>query len=155
MHKAIEKNRNDVQESMDDWELHRITWLKRAEAWEKGEDISVGECKAGRFAYCTAYRYKVTVVGPISGTKTFIVDFRTPQGRAEALQWYERRYQKCIRNGNRFLVYYNTWEEDYDEYMYMLAKSWDQADLDLLRRTLLHGVPKIHWSVATAKRLPN
>lgn len=155
LRKTIDRDRKDVQDSLDGWELHRTTWQRRAEAWKKGEDISVKERQAGRFAYDTAYRYIVTVVGPISGTRAVIVDFRTPEGREGALQWYESRYQTCTRNGKRFLGHYDSWEEEYEEYMYILAKCCDRADQASLRRTLLHGVPRVYWAVATAKRLPN
>ncbi|KUI54098.1 hypothetical protein VP1G_01342 [Cytospora mali] len=151
----IDKDRKDVQHSLDDWELHRTTWRRRARAWKNGEDISVKECVAGRFTYDTAYRYMVTLVGPISGKKVVIVDFRTPEGREKALKWYESRYRTCVRNGKRFLDSYDVWEEEYEDYMDTLEKSWDRADEASLRRTLLRGVPQVYWVVATAKRLPN
>lgn len=71
------------------------------------------------------------------------------------MQWYEVRYRRCIENGKNFLHYYDTWEGEYKEYNHLTAKRRDPADLAVLRRALLHGVPRVYWSTSTAKRLPN
>ncbi|ROW11003.1 hypothetical protein VMCG_01058 [Cytospora schulzeri] len=157
LRKAIDRDRKDVLESMNRWELHRTTWRRRAEAWMEGEDISVEERKAGRFSYDTAYRYSVTVVGPVSGTQNMILDFRTPEGREAALEWYESRYEACNRNGRRFLGYYDSWVKEYQDYqeLYILNKGQGWADQPSLPRTVLRGVPKVYWAVATSKKLPN
>lgn len=155
MHDIIKKNRNDVQKCLDNWETARVTWCKRAEAWEKGQDISVEELKTGWFTYSTTCRYEVTVTSVLSGTETYVIDLRTPQGRSEALQDYENMYQKAIKNGGMYLGRSGKWENGYNEYIHSLKMCQAPKKTALLRQTLLHGVPKLYWSVTSVRRLPN
>lgn len=155
LRKTIDKDRMDVQSCLDSWELYRATWRLRAEAWVKDEDISVERRISGGFDYDTAYRYQVTLESLISGKKVVVVDFRTSEGRTEAIQWYESRYLSCNTCGTEFISDYSKWEDAYQEYMTTQEKKRSRNKQNNLRKTLLKGVPQVYWELSTSVRLPN
>lgn len=150
--RSVEKERKRVRRSMDDWDRYRRTWRLRAAAWARGEELGEAQCRAGGFAYSTRHRYRVTDVLPSGRAGAQVVlDFRTPEGRAGALAWYEAQYDRGRDAGASFLGDAECWEEGYREYLYAGEKGQGQASL---RETLLKGVePPVYWVRTISRRM--
>lgn len=151
----IHNDRKKVQRVMESWKLNRATWQRRGEAWRNGEDISITEQRAGRFDFDTARRYRITSKGEFSTKTTTILDFRTPEGREEALQWHEAHYLTVSKNVVWYLEHYHRWENDYQEHLFLQEKSRGRTEQTQLRQVVLKGVPKVRWVRTTAKALPD
>ncbi|ROW17962.1 hypothetical protein VPNG_00427 [Cytospora leucostoma] len=152
--RSIEKDRQRVRRDLDNWDRYRRTWRRRSEAWERGEELSQEQCRAGGFPYNTRYRYRETDIFPSGRTKAQVLDFRTPEGRADALKWYETLYDKSHDAGSSFLGDCKFWEEGYNEYMCTGEKRRDQAGQASLRRRLLEGVkPPVYWVRTISRRM--
>ncbi|KAK7739919.1 hypothetical protein SLS53_005512 [Cytospora paraplurivora] len=152
--RSIEKDCKRVRRALENWDRYRRTWRLRSEAWERGEELSQEQCLAGGFSYSTRYRYKETDIFPSGRTKAQILDFRTPEGRADALKWCESQYDKSHDAGSSFLGDCKCWQECYKEYLYTGEKSQDQAGQASLRETLLGGVkPPVYWVRTISRRM--
>ncbi|CAN8098778.1 unnamed protein product [Discula destructiva] len=160
----IERMFDRIQLHRKRWQMGDETWRqaidmarRRQEAWSKGTEVDGYETHL-YWSFDTNSQY-VLAAKPTNANLSRlsppeVLDFRTPEGRAAAVAWYEECYRLIVLTPKSRAADYEKWEKVY--------RAWKAGGYCWLMRTpirrallTLHVPEDIAFSAIGWKRLPN